>query len=549
MGILSRILMAAPAGYFVASAGVWYQQPNLVTRPEALYKAWTALGLHAPNSMWLAAYAAAFAVAFILVHPRLERSKYGKAKWGSWRTARELKLNGKQGIFLGLLDGKPLRLDESLSVLILAPPGTGKTSAIAIPTLLTSRNSFIISDLKGELFDLTAPTRSTFSRVWYFNPTSKGTARFNIFAANMMPKSILDFSGHVLNAAHIIIETPQKGEDYFTKAARDAFAFFAQWLIWKNGQTSLPEIRSQILSSEDIAGTVEDMIADLDGEGELSSHNDWSEYGPGITQKLIEDGRSTLVAARSEEQWAGVMGTLSTSLQPFSDPRIAAATSGPSDLNAEDLKLECTSIYLVLPDKDLARLSPIVTLIFEALGSQLISEMPKPAQVPVTFLLDEFIRLGKLKQVKELPAISRGYRVNAVFIAQDFQQIADKYGREAVSIFNSTCAYKVIFRQNDLKTAKDISDTIGNFTTTKLSTNRSIKSIMKTDKSTSESEEGLALVSAQEILNLSKDKSIVIGQGELMHPLKVNNDFWFENKIFQGLMNKNEYRKSVLVRE
>lgn len=546
MALFSRILLAVPAGFMIASAGVWFQQPKLVMRPLAVYQAWQALGVNAPTSMWLAAYAAAFAVAFILVHPSLARSKYGKAKWGNWRTARELKLNGTKGIFLGLMEGKPLRLDESLSVLILAPPGTGKTSAIAIPTLLTSRNSFIISDLKGELFDLTAPTRSTFSRVWYFNPTSKGTARFNIFAANMMPKSILDYSGHVLNAAHIIIEAPQKGEDYFTKAARDAFAFFAQWLIWKNGETSLPEVRSKLLSSEDIAWTIEEMIADLDGEGAVSSHNDWSEYGSTITQKLIEDGRSTLVAARSEEQWAGVMGTLSTSLQPFSDPRIAAATSGPSDLNANDLKLECTSIYLVIPDKDLARLSPIVTLIFESLGSQLISEMPKPGQVPVTFLLDEFIRLGKLKQVKELPAISRGYRVNAVFIAQDFQQIADKYGREAVSIFNSTCAYKVIFRQNDLKTAKDISDTIGNFTTTKLSTSRSAKGVLKTDKSTSESEEGLALVSAQEILNLSKDESIIIGQGELMHPLKVENGFWFSQKNIEKVVLNNAFRLEIL---
>lgn len=547
MNPLFRLITAILAAYIIASAGVWYQQASQIIKPASLVRAWLALRLDAPASMWIAAYVAAFAAAFILVHPSLQRSKYGKAKWGTWRTARALKLNGKQGIFLGLLDGKSLCLDESLSVLILAPPGTGKTSAIAIPTLLTSRNSFIISDLKGELFDLTAPTRSTFSRVWYFNPTSRSTARFNIFAANMMPKSILDYSGHVLNTAHIVIETPQKGEDYFTKAARDAFAFFAQWLIWKNGETSLPEIRSKILSSEDIAWTVEDMIADLSGEGALCSHNEWAEYGEGLTRKLMEDGRSTLVAAQSDEQWAGVMGTLSTALQPFSDPRIAAATSGLSDLNAADLKRECTSIYLVIPDKDLARLSPIVTLIFEALGSQLISEMPKPGQVPVTFLLDEFIRLGKLKQVKELPAISRGYRVNAVFIAQDFQQIADKYGREAVSIFNSTCAYKVIFRQNDLKTAKDISDTIGNFTTTKLSTSRSAKGVLKTERSTSEAEEGLALVSAQEILNLGKEESIVIGQGELMHPLKVVNGFWFANTVLQGLVSRNSSRKEVLL--
>lgn len=547
MNLLLRLITAILAAYIIASAGVWYQQASQILKPAALVRAWLALRLDAPTSMWLAAYAAAFAGAFLLVHPSLQRSKYGKAKWGTWRTVRRLKLNGKSGIFLGLFEGKPLRLDESLSVLILAPPGTGKTSAIAVPTLLTSRNSFVVSDIKGELFDTTAPTRSTFSRVWCFNPTSnKGSARFNIFAANILPPSILDYSGHILNTAHIIIETPQKGEDYFTKAARDAFAFFAQWLIWKNGQTSIPEIRSQILSSEDIAWTVEDMIGDLAGEGALCSHNEWETYGATIERKLLEDGRNVLVAARSEEQWAGVMGTLSTALQPFSDPRIAAATSGPSDLNADDLKKECTTIYLVIPSKDIARLSPIVTLIFEAIGSQLISEMPKPGQIPITLLLDEFVRLGKLKQIKELPAISRGYRVNAVFIAQDFQQIADKYGREAAGIFNSTCAYKVIFRQNEAKSAKDISDTIGNYTTTKISTSRSAKGMLRTERSTSEAEEGLALVSSQEILNLGEDESILLGQGQLRHPLKLENAFWYKHKTFSKLVERDRHRMAVL---
>ena len=115
-----------------------------------------------------------------------------------------------------------------------------------------------------------------------------------------------------------------------------------------------------------------------------------------------------------------------------------------------------------------------------------------------------------------------------------------------MSIFNSTCAYKVIFRQNDLKTAKDISDTIGNFTTTKLSNSRSVKGILKTDKSTSESEEGLALVSAQEILNLSKEESIVIGQGELMHPLKVKNGYWYKYKEFQQMVLRYQHRNEIL---
>ena len=287
-------------------------------------------------------------------------------------------------------------------------------------------------------------------------------------------------------------------------------------------EANIPEIRGQLLHSGDIADTIEDMIEELE---DTEPANDTMAM---IQSGLVKDGKSILVPAESEDQWNGVMGTLTDALQIFSDPRIARATSGDSDIDGNQLKKDITSLYLVVPDKDKDRVSPIIAMLFETLASQLISAKPTKGQFPITFIMDEFIRLGELKVIKDLPAISRGYRLNTVFIAQSYNQIAEVYGKDAIGTFNSTCAYKVIFQQNDPETAENIARTVGNETRKRISQTKSLRGI--TDKSTSEnlSDEGKPLLNAQDILNLNPDECVILGQGQLMHPIKAKCAFWFK---------------------
>ncbi len=72
-------------------------------------------------------------------------------------------LNFNKGFCVGLYKGlnslKPTYYDAPLSTLIIAPPGSGKTAAVAVPNLLNVPSSCVVLDIKGELFDLTAGYR------------------------------------------------------------------------------------------------------------------------------------------------------------------------------------------------------------------------------------------------------------------------------------------------------------------------------------------------------------------------------------------------------
>lgn len=73
-------------------------------------------------------------------------------------------------IVLGRWKGKLLRLPETLSVLVLAPPGTGKTVGVVMPTIFESNNiSIIVNDPKPELCFKTTGYRQTIGPVFVIN--------------------------------------------------------------------------------------------------------------------------------------------------------------------------------------------------------------------------------------------------------------------------------------------------------------------------------------------------------------------------------------------
>ena len=88
--------------------------------------------------------------------------------------------SNKEGLFKGFMmvlgyfkyKGKStaLMMDETLSALCLAPPGTGKTAGVVIPTILDCDNvSMIINDPKPELKQLTSAYRATVGPVFIMN--------------------------------------------------------------------------------------------------------------------------------------------------------------------------------------------------------------------------------------------------------------------------------------------------------------------------------------------------------------------------------------------
>ena len=360
--------------------------------------------------------------------------------------------------------------------------------------------------------------------MYLFDPLSDETSCFNPFAREMLPKDGRDLRGYILNQASILFKAQNEGDQYFIDAAKSAFLFFTEWLIWKNKETSLPEVRTKLLEDANITTTIRTMMAE-----------------DSLDEAIKRDGNGVLISEDSEKQWAGVVGTLKETIELFADPRVEKATRGKCNFTGDKLREEIISVYIKVRTKDQKRLEPLITMLFESIGTQLISAMPSKDSNQVTFILDEFVRIGKMEIIRDLPAVSRGYNVNAIFVAQDYEQIAIRYGREAISLFDSNCAYKVIFQQNNYLSADRISKLIGNKTERRYSDSKSKGSRMTAitsnqNKSISTSEEGVALVTPQDILSMHKDRCLIITQGFSAMPIKAKISFFFNEPKLKRLV-------------
>lgn len=84
------------------------------------------------------------------------------------------------GIQLGrtLTGNSPLFLDWESTMLVIAGPRMGKTSAVAIPAMLTAPGAVVTTSNKPDVYDLTKKYRHQYGGVWLFDPqnvTTDGT--------------------------------------------------------------------------------------------------------------------------------------------------------------------------------------------------------------------------------------------------------------------------------------------------------------------------------------------------------------------------------------
>lgn len=98
-------------------------------------------------------------------------------------------LNGFMMV-LGYFKKKPLMMNECLSTLCVAPPGTGKTQGVVLPTILECNNvSMIINDPKPELYQTSSAYRSTIGPVFIMNWAGQDDPERGIYYPSWNPLS------------------------------------------------------------------------------------------------------------------------------------------------------------------------------------------------------------------------------------------------------------------------------------------------------------------------------------------------------------------------
>ena len=416
--------------------------------------------------------------------------------------------------------GALVRHDGPEHVFCFAPTRSGKGVGLVIPTLLSWPHSVLVYDIKKENWALTAGWRRQFSRTWRFEPTATDSVRFNpLLEVRRGLSEVKDTQ----NVADMLVDPAGEREtkDHWQTTAHSLLTGAILHVLYAEPDRTLAGVGAFL---SDPSRT---------GAHALKWMLETSHLPSGPHPVVAQVAREML--NKSDNELSGVFSTAMSCLGLYRDPVIARNTA-ESDFRIADLMNgdAPASLYLVVPPSDLARTRPIIRLMLNQIGRRLTESMQVGEKTAykhrLLLLLDEFPSLGKLEFFETALAFIAGYGLKAFLIAQSLNQLEKAYGPNNSILDN--CHIRLTYAANDDRTARRISDLLGQATEKRLQRSYSGSGIFLTHRSESEHEYGRPLLTPAEVNQLPHDDGILLVGGLL--PYRARKVRYFLDPRFKG---------------
>jgi len=414
---------------------------------------------------------------------------HGSARWANERDIRAAGLiprartwreamtrtppPASSGVYVGAWVDKKgrqhyLRHSGPEHVLCYAPTRSGKGVGLVVPTLLSWAESAVITDLKGELWALTAGWRKEHAanKVLRFEPaTANGSVCWNPLDEIRIETE--NEVGDVQNIATLIVDPDGKGlESHWQKTSQALLVGVILHALYK-------------AKAEGTAATlpaVDAMLADPDRDiRELWMEMTTYAHVAGQNHPVVGSSARDMLD-RPDEEAGSVLSTAKSYLALYRDP-IVARNVGKSEFRIKALmhNESAVSLYIITQPNDKARLRPLVRVMVNMVVRLLADKMDFEKGRPVAhykhrllLMLDEFPSLGKLDIMQESLAFIAGYGMKAYLICQDINQLKSRetgYGHDEA--ITSNCHVQNAFPPNRIETAEHLSKLTGQTTVAK----------------------------------------------------------------------------------
>ena len=493
------------------------------------------------------------------------RNTHGSARWASRRDLHSSGLSGSKGVvvggFKGTLSTRTLRHNGPEHILCFAPTRSGKGVSLVVPTLLSWTESVLVLDIKGENYALSAGWRAKMGqRVLRFDPASlTGSVRYNPLAEVRLGTDyeIADCQ----NIASMIIDPDGKGlKDFWMQSAWEwlsAAILHQLYRIQREDKrtATLADVHAfmsvghdESENSEDGKGENDERANSSDDESFNRLLDDMARFDHGREGVNAEIRRCAgRMRKRASAERSGVHSSASVQLALYSDPIVAANTS-TSDFRISDLMNgdTPTSLYIVIPPSDIARLRPLVRILMNQFLTRLMANMEfeggsqkRHYKHRLLLMLDEFTSIGKLEIFEKALAFMAGYGIKAFIIVQDLVQLQKVYGRE--ESISSNCHIRIASAPNNIQTAKLLSDMAGKTTLIQVKRSRSQSPGRTSNVSDTISEVARPLMTPDETMSLPGIRKGLFGRtiaGDMLifiaghAPIYGRQKLYFQNKKF-----------------
>lgn len=409
------------------------------------------------------------------------------------------------GIIFGTDAGRLISIpsDSEGNIAVFGPPGSGKTSGIAIMSAMQFSGSVLAVDIKGDLYNFVS--RNSNRKILRFAPDHPDARNISCHFDPLDHFQLMDETDQKLylkNMATVLIQDDGGNDgNYFSSRARKIFQGVAWLMIYENSQTSFPEIVHAILQ-----GNVFDWVKKaLDSDCEQAKECLASFFG------------------NSEKNVAGAYDALTNALLDFSNPVLDHLLRKSDHSISTDLLEDGYDIYLQIRQEHLTAYAPLFTLIVQSLSQELLNRPDSSTGVknrPILMLLDEFPQLSfSYDLINSNLSTLRSKAVICMLIQQNLSQLDYRYRHEGTRSILGNCNYQLILGSNDISSSKVFSDMIGSKKILKVSNSFSSATQVSTSKSVQETE---TKIFPPESFGDLSDQAILYYKGKYVKLKKLN---------------------------
>jgi type IV secretion system protein VirD4 len=315
-------------------------------------------------------------------------------------------------LYVGAVPGGLALADPQQAVLVLGPPRSGKTTALAIPNVLAAPGPCIVTSTKADILAATLHARSRLGRCWLLDPTGATKPPAGVTRLRWSPVESAVTWDEALVLARGLSGAARPGgrrgeSAHWTERAEALLA---------------PLLHAARLEGSGMEAVLRWVLRhDIDGpRARLARH--------GVsTAADVLDG----IAATDSREQSGIWSSAAGILAAYRSDA-ALDNAAPANFDPRALHSSCDTVFVCAPARHQELVSPIVVAFLDQARSGCYSAWPGAGRAaPLTLVLDEVANIAPLPDLPALVSEGGGQGIVTLACVQDLSQARNRWGPAA----------------------------------------------------------------------------------------------------------------------
>lgn len=341
-------------------------------------------------------------------------------------------------LILGTVSGSLVATEQRHSVIVLGPTQSGKTTGLAVPSILEWSGPVIATSVKNDLAQDTLGWRERQGSVWVYDPTATT-------GLEMATWSPLDGAREWSGAKKIA--------SWLTSASKSGGKGLSDGDFWYSAAGKL--LAPHLFAAAANGYTMADVVRWIDTQEEFEVRSLLQATG-------VEEAITAAEASwqREDRAKSSIYTTAEVVIEAYSEPTILESAKTSDIRTSRFFDGGHHTLYVCAPSHEQDRLRPV----FSTLLKQFIRaayDFGKRLDPPLLIVLDEAANIAPLDDLDSIASTCSGLGIQLLTVWQDLSQINARYGDRANTVVNNHRAKIVLSGISDPTTLDYVSRLVG----------------------------------------------------------------------------------------